>query len=266
MKRLMFVTAALAAGMTTFAAYADAPAGLGADVAPEKTANAGAPHTPRKDAGYSADSQSASTSLPTRENAGAEPKSDGKKKQVKADEGVDPIKTSATPSRTKPVAKAKIGKTKVDIEKGKTEVVFKARKGTVGLGKAETVATTGGGSYSSIVSRYAATYGIPASLAHAVITVESNYRVNARGSAGEIGLMQIKPSTARGMGYSGSAKGLYNPETNIQYGMKYLAKAHELAGGDTCGTILRYNAGHGARRMNPVSAAYCSKVKRQIGG
>jgi soluble lytic murein transglycosylase-like protein len=48
--------------------------------------------------------------------------------------------------------------------------------------------------------------------------------------------------------------------------MKYLAKAHELAGGDTCGTILRYNAGHGARRMNPVSAAYCSKVKRHIGG
>jgi soluble lytic murein transglycosylase-like protein len=123
-----------------------------------------------------------------------------------------------------------------------------------------------GGRYDAIVSRYASSYGVPVSLAHAVIFVESNYRANARGSAGEIGLMQIKPGTARMMGYSGSSKGLFNPETNIKYGMKYLAMAHKLGGGSTCGTILKYNAGHAARRMNPVSSAYCSKVKRRIGG
>jgi soluble lytic murein transglycosylase-like protein len=261
----MFVAAAFAAGMTAIAAHADAPATMGADVAPEKTANAGETHAPRKEAGYAADLQGASTNPAARNAASAEPKGKAGKKQVKAPEGVDPITTAATPSRTKP-AKAKASKTRIDVERGKTEVLFKARKSTKGVEKAETLAAAGGGSYGSIVSRYAAAYGIPASLAHAVITVESNYRVNARGSAGEIGLMQIKPATARGMGYSGSAKGLFNPETNIQYGMKYLAKAHQLAGGDTCGTILRYNAGHGARRMNPVSAAYCSKVKRQIGG
>ncbi len=76
--------------------------------------------------------------------------------------------------------------------------------------------------------------------------------------------MQIKPATARMLGYSGSVKGLYDPETNIKYGMKYLAMAHELGGGTTCGTILKYNAGHTAKRMNPVSAAYCSKVKVQM--
>ena len=27
--------------------------------------------------------------------------------------------------------------------------------------------------------------------------------------------------------------------------------AHKLGGGDTCATILRYNAGHAAKRMNP---------------
>lgn len=118
--------------------------------------------------------------------------------------------------------------------------------------------------YSSIVSRYASEYGVPTALAHAVIKVESNYRANARGGAGEIGLMQIKPATARMMGYSGGAQGLFNPETNIKYGMKYLAKAHSLGGGSTCGTILKYNAGHGAKRMNPVSAAYCSKVKQHL--
>ncbi|EKF43405.1 lytic transglycosylase domain-containing protein [Nitratireductor indicus] len=122
-----------------------------------------------------------------------------------------------------------------------------------------------GVSYQTIVARYASAYGVPVSLAHAVIRIESNYRANARGRAGEIGLMQIKPSTARMLGYTGSAKGLYNPDTNVKYGMKYLAKAHKLSGGNTCGTILRYNAGHGAKRMNPVSSAYCSKVKRILG-
>ena len=118
--------------------------------------------------------------------------------------------------------------------------------------------------YASIVARYAASYGIPESLAHAVIKVESNYRPGARGRAGEVGLMQIKPATARMMGYSGSVKGLFDPETNIKYGMKYLAKAHSLGGGTTCGTILKYNAGHAAKRMNPVSSAYCGKVKQHL--
>lgn len=118
--------------------------------------------------------------------------------------------------------------------------------------------------FTEIIGRYAAAYGVPADLARAVIQIESNYRPNARGSAGEVGLMQIKPATARMMGYKGSVKELFHPETNIKYGMKYLAKAHELGGGTTCGTILKYNAGHAARRMNPVSSAYCKKVKRQL--
>lgn len=125
---------------------------------------------------------------------------------------------------------------------------------------------TTGGRYGTIIAHYASTYGVPVSLAKAVIQVESNYRPNARGSAGEIGLMQIKPATARLMGYSGSNDGLFHPEINIKFGMKYLAKAHRLGGGTVCGTILKYNAGHAAKRMNPVSSAYCSKVKRQLAG
>ena len=77
--------------------------------------------------------------------------------------------------------------------------------------------------------------------------------------------MQIKLATARLMGYRGSKQQLYDPETNIKYGMKYLGKAHKLSGGKTCGTILRYNAGHAAKRMNKISSRYCSKVKNIIG-
>lgn len=114
--------------------------------------------------------------------------------------------------------------------------------------------------YSPIITKYAKAYGVPVELAHAVVKVESNFNPKARGSAGEVGLMQIKPATARMMGYKGSVKALYNPETNIEFGMKYLAAAHELGGGETCDTILKYNAGHGAKRMNPVSKRYCGKV------
>lgn len=115
--------------------------------------------------------------------------------------------------------------------------------------------------YAPLIETYAEEYGVPLDLAQAVIRVESNYNPKARGSAGEIGLMQIKPATARMMGYDGGRTGLFDPETNIKFGMKYLAKAHLLSGGFTCGTILRYNAGHGATRMNPVSRRYCGKVQ-----
>jgi soluble lytic murein transglycosylase-like protein len=115
--------------------------------------------------------------------------------------------------------------------------------------------------YSGLIIDYARQFGVPADLAHAVVRVESNFNPKARGSAGEVGLMQIKPATARTMGYDGSRAGLFDPETNIRFGMKYLAKAHRLSGGFTCGTILRYNAGHGATRMNPVSRKYCGRVQ-----
>lgn len=118
--------------------------------------------------------------------------------------------------------------------------------------------------YSQLISKYAEEYEVPEEIALAVVQIESNFRPTVKGSAGEIGLMQIKPATARLMGYRGPDYGLYDPETNIRYGMKYLAGAHELGGGKVCGTILKYNAGHGAKRMNPVSQRYCNRVQAVI--
>src|SRR3546814_7057881 len=60
--------------------------------------------------------------------------------------------------------------------------------------------------YSKIIAKYAKAYGVPVDLAHAVVKVESNFNPKARGRAGEVGLMQIKPATARMMGYKGSVK------------------------------------------------------------
>jgi soluble lytic murein transglycosylase-like protein len=131
---------------------------------------------------------------------------------------------------------------------------------------AVTVAAEPQNRYKVIIERYASLNGIPIDLAHAVITVESNYKPYSLGRAGEVGLMQIKPATAKMMGYDGSTTGLFDPETNIKFGMKYLGKARKLGDGTTCGTILKYNAGHAAKRMNPVSRNYCNKVKRHLAG
>ena len=126
------------------------------------------------------------------------------------------------------------------------------------------VSTKSGKPYDSIISRYAAENSVPVDLAHAVVFSESTYRANATGAAGEVGLMQLRMATARMIGYTGSRQGLYDPETNIKYGMKYLGMAHKLGGGSTCGTILKYNAGHGAKSMNPISQQYCNKVRKLL--
>jgi len=229
MMKLTIAAAAFAAGMMTFAAMAQEAPELSKADAGKLTGGT------KEDNARSGETVTVSiggefVTYPVGRNAGAKA-------------ALDMTKTASITARVKPELKAT------------------ARKEV----KGNRTATSAGGSYHAIISRYAASYGVPVLLAHAVIRIESNYRVNARGSAGEIGLMQIKPSTARMMGYGGSTKGLFNPETNIKYGMKYLAMAHQLGGGSTCRTILKYNAGHAAKRMNPVSAAYCSKVKRHLG-
>lgn len=115
--------------------------------------------------------------------------------------------------------------------------------------------------FADLIAREAKAAGVPIALAHAVVFIESSYRPNVTGRAGEVGLMQIKPATARDMGFRGSTRDLYDPATNLRYGMKYLAGAKARGGGTTCGTILKYNAGHYATRSNPVSRRYCERVK-----
>jgi len=112
----------------------------------------------------------------------------------------------------------------------------------------------------AIVARHAAANGVPFALADAVVRIESRYNPRAA-HAGNYGLMQIRHQTARGMGYSGSAAGLLDAETNARYAMKYLAEAYRLAGGDTCRTVMKYQSGHMTTRMSGANRTYCSKVR-----
>jgi soluble lytic murein transglycosylase-like protein len=111
--------------------------------------------------------------------------------------------------------------------------------------------------YDSLIASHAASNGIPAELVHRVIVRESRYRANATGRGGASGLMQIKLSTARAMGYSGSAAGLLDPDTNLTYGVKYLAGAYRVAHGNHGRTVGYYASGYyyaAKRQRAPVNA------------
>ncbi|MBB3018029.1 soluble lytic murein transglycosylase-like protein [Microvirga lupini] len=111
-----------------------------------------------------------------------------------------------------------------------------------------------------LIARYASENGLPYELADAVVRLESRYNAGARNGP-NMGLTQINVRTAQSLGYKGDAAGLLDAETNLRYGLKYLATAYKLAGGDTCGTILRYQFGHRTQTMTAASRAYCAKVK-----
>ncbi len=107
-----------------------------------------------------------------------------------------------------------------------------------------TPAISGGRPFDSMISSHASSNGIPAELVHRVIVRESRYRANAMGRGGATGLMQIKLATARGMGYSGSAAGLLDPDTNLTYGVRYLAGAYRAARGNHGRAVGYYASGY----------------------
>jgi len=86
-----------------------------------------------------------------------------------------------------------------------------------------------------------------------VIQRESRYRSGLTGRCGCVGLMQIKLATARGLGYTGDAAGLRDPNTNLTYGVKYLAGAYHAANGDQNRAMHYYASGYyGAAKRQGV--------------
>jgi soluble lytic murein transglycosylase-like protein len=118
--------------------------------------------------------------------------------------------------------------------------------------------------YRTLIEKEAAEAGLAPEIAEAVMAVESGYNPGAIGGVGEIGLMQILPSTARMLGFSGTLADLAAPETNIHYGVIYLARAWRLAGGDLCTAVMKYRAGHGETRFSFLSVNYCLAVRSKL--
>jgi soluble lytic murein transglycosylase-like protein len=94
-----------------------------------------------------------------------------------------------------------------------------------------------------LIARHAAANNVPEALIRRVIKRESrgNPRVISKGN---YGLMQIRLGTARAMGYSGSAAGLLDADTNMTYAVKYLAGAYRVAAGNPDRAVHYYAAGY----------------------
>lgn len=82
--------------------------------------------------------------------------------------------------------------------------------------------------------------GVDPNLALAVAQRESGFNQNAVGASGEIGIFQLMPATAAGLGVDPTTV-----DGNIAGGVRYLAQMLALFGGDPFKALAGYNAGPG---------------------
>lgn len=142
-----------------------------------------------------------------------------------------------------------------------------ATEGAAGLGAAMRSGYKGGGEvnvpeqYREMIEQASRETGIPASILARQIRTESSFNPNAVGKAGEIGLGQIMPSTARDPGYGVKPvdpESLRDPAQNIAFQARYLAGRGKSAG------VKDWNdpeqAAKGVATYNPGDPSYAGRV------
>lgn len=109
--------------------------------------------------------------------------------------------------------------------------------------------------FDALIASHAKANGVPEALVHRVIAQESRYNPRAVGRGGTMGLMQIKHATARGLGYTGPASGLLEPETNLTYAVRYLAGAYRAAGGNAERAVAYFRSGYYQPKRKTATAS-----------
>jgi soluble lytic murein transglycosylase-like protein len=110
----------------------------------------------------------------------------------------------------------------------------------------------------AMVDDMARLHGVDPAVARAVIHVESRWQCDVRSSHGAVGLMQVLPATARGVGVHGN---LRDCRTGAEAGLRYLAEAKRRHG-PGCAGISAYN--HGIHRA-PRCTGYGRRVLQLAG-
>ena len=145
---------------------------------------------------------------------------------------------------------------------------IEAGNGGFGFGQTAPADGISSNGVSTMAASQASAAGVPASLVERVIRRESGGNPRAV-HAGNYGLMQIKLGTARAMGYTGSAAGLLDPQTNMTYAVRYLAGAYRAAGGNESRAVALYASGYytqaKARGFSPYASAAASTTATGFG-
>ena len=101
--------------------------------------------------------------------------------------------------------------------------------------------------YEHVIAGHAKNYELDPALLAAVVYKESKFDPDARSSSGAIGLMQLLPTTAKGIAVHTGGKDfvvadLYDPEINVRYGAFYLRRLLRKYD-DVRLALAAYNAG-----------------------
>ena len=93
--------------------------------------------------------------------------------------------------------------------------------------------------FQPIVLKAANRHKVDPAMVMAIIMAESSYNPKAISKKGAKGLMQLMPTTARSLG----VKDIFNPEHNINAGVRYFKKLLNQFDGDVELALAAYNAG-----------------------
>jgi len=94
--------------------------------------------------------------------------------------------------------------------------------------------------WASAIEAAAARYGLDPALLAALVYHESGGRADVVSSAGAIGLSQLMPATAAGLGVDP-----WDPLQNLDGGARYLRQQLDAVGGDPALALAAYNSGLG---------------------